>query len=129
MSEHKKISAFTSQLPDYEKDILDFGTKVRTIREAQGLSLDNLANLTGIDKAALSRIENGTRIPKYDTFLRIVDALNSPLTNFMPSRFFEDDGIWFRIRAYLMILPEQERTEAERYILAMLVGLCVARES
>ena len=129
MSEHKKISAFTSQLPDYEKDILDFGTKVRTIREAQGLSLDNLANLTGIDKAALSRIENGTRIPKYDTFLRIVDALNSPLTNFMPSRFFEDDGTWFRIRAYLMILPEQERTEAERYILAMLVGLCVARES
>ena len=129
MSEHKKISAFTSQLPDYEKDILDFGTKVRTIREAQGLSLDNLANLTGIDKAALSRIENGTRIPKYDTFLRIVDALNSPLTNFMPSRFFEDDGTWFRIRAYLMILPEQERTEAERFILAMLVGLCVARES
>ena len=129
MSEHKKISAFTSQLPDYEKDILDFGTKVRTIREAQGLSLDNLANLTGIDKAALSRIENGTRIPKYDTFLRIVNALNSPLTNFMPSRFFEDDGTWFRIRAYLMILPEQERTEAERYILAMLVGLCVARES
>ena len=129
MSEHRKISAFTSQLPDYEKDVLDFGSKLRTIREAQGLSLDNLANLTGIDKAALSRIESGARIPKYDTFLRIVDALNSPLADFMPSRFFEDDGTWFRIRAYLMILPEQERTEAERYILAMLVGLRTAQES
>lgn len=128
MSEHRKISAFTSQLPDYERDVLDFGAKARRIRETRGLSLDNLANLTGIDKAALSRIENGTRIPKYDTFLRIVDALDSPLADFMPGRFFADDGIWFRIRALYMSLPDQERAEAERHIHAMLVGLCAARE-
>ena len=127
MSQHKRNSAFTSQLPDYERDVLNFGAKARRIRETRGLSLDNLANLTGIDKAALSRIENGTRIPKYDTFLRIVDALDAPLADFMPSRFFEDDGTWFRVRALFMRLPEQERAEAERHILAMLIGLCAAR--
>ena len=96
MSQHKRNSAFTSQLPDYERDVLNFGAKARRIRETRGLSLDNLANLTGIDKAALSRIENGTRIPKYVTFLRIVDALDSPLADFMPLRMMVHGSVFER---------------------------------
>ena len=128
MSEHKIYSTSTSQSPDYEQDVLAFGQKIRAIRQTRGVSLDKLADLTGIDKAALSRIENGVRIPKYDTFLRIVDALESPLADFMPSRFFEDDGIWVRIRALYKGLPESEKAVTGRYILAMLTGLRSVKE-
>ena len=123
MLEHNNCNKYTSQQVRNERDVVDFGKRVREIREARGITLDKLSDMTEIDKAALSRIENGVRIPKYDTFLCIIDALGAPLADFMPSRFFHDDVTWSRIRALYMRMSDKEKSVAGRYILAMLIGL------
>ena len=65
---------------DTEKKLLaDGGKRIRESRSAQGLSLEQLARLTGISGPALSLIENGKRDPRLTTLKRIADALRVPL--------------------------------------------------
>lgn len=65
---------------DAEKKLLaDVGHRIREIRAAQGLSLEQLARLTGISAPALSLIETGKRDPRLTTLNRIADALRAPL--------------------------------------------------
>ena len=64
---------------DAEKKLLaDVGHRIREIRAAQGLSLEQLARLTGISAPALSLIETGKRDPRLTTLKRIADALRAP---------------------------------------------------
>ena len=65
---------------DAEKKLLaDVGHQIREARAAQGLSLEQLARLTGISAPALSLIETGKRDPRLTTLKRIADALRTPL--------------------------------------------------
>ncbi|MBD1206712.1 MAG: helix-turn-helix transcriptional regulator [Rhodobacteraceae bacterium] len=65
---------------DAEKTLLaDAGRRIREIRAAQGLNLEQLARLTGISAPALSLIETGKRDPRLRTLKRIADALRAPL--------------------------------------------------
>lgn len=65
---------------DVERKLLaDVGHRIREARAAQGLSLEQLARLTGISAPALSLIETGKRDPRLTTFKRIADALRLPL--------------------------------------------------
>lgn len=57
------------------KLLADAGHRIREIRAAQGLSLEQLARLTGISGPALSLIETGKRDPRLTTLKRIADAL------------------------------------------------------
>ncbi len=53
---------------------------LRTARERQGLSLADIAERTGIDKAALSRLETGKQInPTIDTVWRYAHAVGKQL--------------------------------------------------
>ena len=64
-----------------EKKLLaDAGKRIRETRSAQGLSLEQLARLTGISAPALSLIETGKRDPRLTTLNRIADALRVSLT-------------------------------------------------
>ena len=55
--------------------------KLRTTREELGLSLADIAEHTGIDKAALSRLETGRHInPTIDTLWRYAHAVGVQLT-------------------------------------------------
>lgn len=64
-----------------EKKLLaDAGKRIRETRSAQGLSLEQLARLTGISAPALSVIETGKRDPRLTTLKRIADALRVSLT-------------------------------------------------
>jgi HTH-type transcriptional regulator, competence development regulator len=66
---------------DAEKALLaDAGRRIRETRTAQGLSLEQLARLTGISAPALSLIETGKRDPRLTTLKRISDALRAPIT-------------------------------------------------
>jgi len=67
---------------DAEKRLLaDVGHRIRETRAAQGLSLEQLARLTGISGPALSLIETGKRDPRLTTLKRIADALRvAPVT-------------------------------------------------
>ncbi|MFV1877668.1 helix-turn-helix domain-containing protein [Nioella sp.] len=65
---------------DAEKKLLaDVGHRIRETRAEQGLSLEQLARLTGISAPALSLIETGKRDPRLTTLKRIADALRAPL--------------------------------------------------
>ncbi len=76
---------------DAEKKLLaDAGRRVRAIRAAQGLSLEQLARLTGISAPALSLIETGKRDPRLTTLKRITDALRVCPCDVLRGRF------WYR---------------------------------
>lgn len=65
---------------DGEKRLLaDVGHRIREARATQGLSLEQLARLTGISAPALSLIETGKRDPRLTTLSRIADALRLPI--------------------------------------------------
>ena len=54
--------------------------QLKKVREGQGLTLADLANRTGVDQAALSRLERGANgNPTLDTLYRIALALNKEI--------------------------------------------------
>jgi transcriptional regulator with XRE-family HTH domain len=58
------------------------GERLRAIREAKGLSIRELEERTGIDRAYISRVENGLQRPSLDFLGRVSKALGlSELTS------------------------------------------------
>lgn len=76
---------------DAENKLLaDAGRRIRETRAGQGLSLEQLARLTGISAPALSLIETGKRDPRLTTLNRIADALRVPLAALIADLFGTD---------------------------------------
>ncbi len=60
--------------------LMEFASAVRAIRNQLGMSLTDVAELTGIDKAALSRLESGqVDNPTLATLERVANALGKRL--------------------------------------------------
>jgi ribosome-binding protein aMBF1 (putative translation factor) len=57
-----------------------FGRMLRQAREEAGLSLAGMTARSGIDAAALSRLENGKQNPTVDTLQRYAAALGKSIT-------------------------------------------------
>ena len=55
------------------------GEQIRTLREEKGLSLEDLAKLTGCEVSLLEKIENQAVQPQLGTMIRLSKALNSAL--------------------------------------------------
>lgn len=55
-----------------------FGKRVRTLREAKGMSQDGLSHATDIHPTAIGRIERGAREPRLTTILRLARGLDCP---------------------------------------------------
>lgn len=51
-------------------------TKLKRMREAMGVSQEELAAAAGVSQGAISMIENGTRKPSYDVLLKIAVKLD-----------------------------------------------------
>jgi transcriptional regulator with XRE-family HTH domain len=64
------------------------GLKIRRLRQERRMTLQNLAEATGLSKPLLSQIENEQVIPPLATLLRISKALKVGLQTF----FQEQDG-------------------------------------
>jgi transcriptional regulator with XRE-family HTH domain len=62
-----------------EATILSIGERLRAARERAGYTLDELAALTGVSKAHLSRIESAERQPSVATLLTFASALQVPV--------------------------------------------------
>jgi transcriptional regulator with XRE-family HTH domain len=61
--------------------LADFGRALRTERERLGLSLSEMSARCGIEKGAISRIENGLNAnPTLDTLRRCATALGKVLS-------------------------------------------------
>lgn len=66
---------------------LGLGEKVRKLRREQRLTLQELAELTGLSKPLLSQIENELVVPPISTLLKISKGLKVGI-----HYFFEDEG-------------------------------------
>lgn len=60
-------------------DYLRAGVLLRAAREQAGWSLADMAEKTGIDRGALSRLENGVNSPTLTTLSRYAEALGMDL--------------------------------------------------
>lgn len=57
--------------------------RIATKRKKAGLSQDKLAELAGIDRKTVNRIENGHFSPSMETFFRIALALRANAKDFL----------------------------------------------
>jgi putative transcriptional regulator len=60
-----------------KKALLEVASRVKGLRETNGLSQGQLAKNAGIDRKTINRIENGHFSPSLDTFFRICYALDT----------------------------------------------------
>ena len=60
-------------------DFSNLGENVRRIREERGLNLNDVAELTGISKAMLSKIERGESVPTITNVWKIANGLKITL--------------------------------------------------
>ena len=58
--------------------MVDFGEKVRALREAKGLSQVQFAELLGVTKGMISAYETSVRMPSYKVLIRIARLLACP---------------------------------------------------
>ena len=62
---------------------LRIGEKLKSIRMARTLSLDDTAALTGVSKPMLGQIERGQSVPTVTTLWKIATGLKTPLSAFL----------------------------------------------
>jgi transcriptional regulator with XRE-family HTH domain len=89
----------------------DLGQQIRSLRQARGLTLETIAQRSGISIGALSQVERGKGNPAFFTLIKIAHALEVPLTSLLEPEirtspvvraderrplaphFFEQDGV------------------------------------
>ena len=64
---------------------MDLGEQIKRMRNAKGLSQKEVLNISGLDKAQLSRIENGKTDPSFSTLEKIAKALGLSLSQLFAS--------------------------------------------
>jgi XRE family aerobic/anaerobic benzoate catabolism transcriptional regulator len=64
--------------------LANFGEKVRTLRERQGITLKQLAQLSGLSDRYIIQVEQGAANPSLETVLRIALALHTPVIGLLP---------------------------------------------
>ena len=52
-----------------------FARRLKALREERGIDQEQLANATGISKAAIARYETGRSLPRIDTAFMLAEAL------------------------------------------------------
>src|ERR1700681_914440 len=69
----------------------ELGSAVRRRREQRGLSLRDVADLTGVSASTLSRIENGTGKPDADNIARLTSWMKMPMERILGARRAEGE--------------------------------------
>ncbi len=62
-----------------EKEVI---SKIQSLRKSRGITLEQLAKMTGLTKGYLSQIENSNRTPPFSTLDKIAYALGVDITYF-----------------------------------------------
>ena len=72
-----------------------FGLHLRALREAQHLSLQQIADTANLDKSTVHRIELGTASPRLDALISLSRALGLQIRDLMdnPAITESDDGM------------------------------------
>ncbi len=59
------------------------GEKIKSIRKQNGISQQKLGSMLGVSQAMIAQYENGKRIPKIETLIKIAEALDCEVSNIM----------------------------------------------
>jgi transcriptional regulator with XRE-family HTH domain len=62
---------------------MTIGQKIKEIRELKGMTLEGVANLTGISRQRVQAIESSTGYPMISTIQKIAKALGCPLRDIL----------------------------------------------
>ena len=68
-------------------NLLEISQSIRKVRQAQGLTVEQLAKRSGFSKGFISQVENFRQTPSLKALVKISEALGLPL-----SRLFGEDG-------------------------------------
>lgn len=86
------------------------GREVRAFRRAQGMTVADLANVTGLSIGMLSKIENGMTSPSLTTLQLLSHAFSTPITSFF--RGFEERRAVQHVKAGEHLEIERRGTRA-----------------
>ncbi len=96
-------------------DLSMFGERIKEYREKNGLSQTTIAEKAGITTAYLSMVEKGKKIPKIETCIRLLNALNmSADAAFMDCLVSSQDEKATYLQYKLAELPPEQRLSALR---------------
>ncbi len=68
---------------------LQFGLRIKELRQSKGLSQEALAYKAGIDRTYMTSVENGKRNVSIKNIEKILNALEISLTDFFNSPLFQ----------------------------------------
>jgi transcriptional regulator with XRE-family HTH domain len=67
------------------------GNRLRGIREANGLSQEELAAMTTYDKTTISKVESGSAAPSFGLLIKLVRVLRTDAADLFPElRYVEE---------------------------------------
>lgn len=67
-----------------QKEDTGFGVRLKELREARGLTQQQLADAAGMNKFGLAKLEQGVTEPYWPTVLRLAAALGVSCSEFVP---------------------------------------------
>lgn len=77
----------TPKGPSASSAVVEFGKRVRQIREGQGISQETLADRSGVHWTFVGQVERGRRSPRLDNILKLaagLDVLPGELVDGLP---------------------------------------------
>ena len=86
-------------------NLVELASRIRTVRQRRGYTLEQMAKLSGLAKGQLSKVENFRVTPSLPTLVKLCRALDMPITELF-------EGL--DEKPELSIIRSDERTEVER---------------
>jgi len=86
------------------------GSEVRKLRVDLGLKANQLATMAGVSVGMLSKIENGSSAPSFQTLMALAEALEVPVSRFFTG--YEQGGDCSMVKAGRGVLVERQGTKA-----------------
>ncbi len=83
---------------------MSINSRIKTIRIAKGLTLQQLSERTGVTKGYLSKVENSTSPPPVSTLVNLCDALHVDI-----QEFFDEDNSKKMVTGNLDLLRKKEQ--------------------
>lgn len=106
---------------------MDIGSKIKRLRLANGLTLEELANRSELTKGFLSQLERDLTSPSVATLVDILEALGTSLPEFFNEK--EDEQIAFKKDDFFIneqdeysisyIIPNAQKNEMEPILLTL----------
>lgn len=91
-------------------DMIAIGSRIKEARERAHLTQEELAEIVDISPTHMSVIERGVKIPKLDTFFKIINALKLSSDALLQEGMgYADESIMTEISMRIGRLPQKEQ--------------------